>query len=94
MAATGYAPQGCALLPLPAHNPSFTALGGYFVKSIDIYEVLINDTITRDDIGQIAWERKRDDSTGRFVQRTLRAIHTMVITNRDGFRTFTSTHPT
>ncbi len=87
MAATAYAPMSYDLLPLPAHNSSLTAWGGYFVKSIDVYEVIIHDTVPRDDLGQIVGERIQDQGAGLFVQRTLRAIHIMVITNRDGFRT-------
>ncbi len=67
---------------------SLNALGGYFIRSIDVYEVIINDVISRDEIGQFAGERIRDNGISPFVQRELRATHTMVITNRDGYRNF------
>ncbi len=88
MAATTFDSMGYDLLPLTAHDSSLAALGEYLIKSIDNYEVTIHDTIFRAAIGQIAGEQVQDHGTGQFVQRTLRAIHTMVITDRDGFRTF------
>ncbi len=79
--------MGYDLLPLLGHNSSLAALAGYFIKCIDVYEVILQRTILKDDIGQVAGEHIQEPGTGRFVRRTLRAIHTMVIINRAGFHT-------
>ncbi len=83
-----------ALLPTTAAATSLTALGGYCSRQIDVCQVILCDLIAREEVGQMAGERIRDTGTSPFVTRELRAIHAMVITNRDRYRTFVTAHIT
>ncbi len=49
--------QTYALLLTAAMASSLNALGGYFICQIDFYDVILSDTIGRDEIGSVAGER-------------------------------------